>query len=48
MSHPASLPLQIGEPYDEEGNVIPHDAVQLQVDKMEKLLASIDVSKAEP
>jgi len=39
---------KIGEPYDEDGNVIPHDAVQLQVDKMEKLLASIDVSKAKP
>lgn len=30
--------LQVHEPRDENGEVIPHDAVQLQVDKMEKLL----------
>ena len=36
---------KVGEPYDEEGNMIDHDPVQLQVDKMEKLLASIDVAK---
>jgi hypothetical protein len=35
----------VGEPYDEEGNMIPHDAMQLQIDKMDKLLASIDVAK---
>ena len=36
---------KVGEPYDEEGNMIPHDAMQLQIDKMDKLLASIDVAK---
>jgi len=30
------------EPRDEEGNVVEHDAVQLQVDKMDKLLAAAD------
>jgi len=37
---------KVGEPRDEEGNVEEHDPVQLQVDKMDKLLASIDVAKA--
>lgn len=36
---------KVGEPLDEEGNVVPHDAVQLQVAKMDTLLASIDVAK---
>jgi len=29
---------KIHEPRDEEGEIIPHDSVQLQVEKMEKLL----------
>jgi dynein intermediate chain 1 len=36
---------QVGEPYDVEGNPLPHDPIQLQVDKMDRLLASIDVDK---
>jgi dynein intermediate chain 1 len=31
---------KIHEPRNEEGEIIPHDPVQLQVDKMEKLLQS--------
>jgi dynein intermediate chain 1 len=37
---------KIHEPYDDEGILIPHDPIQLQIDKMDALLASIDVSKA--
>ena len=33
---------KIGEPRDEEGNVVEHDKVQWQVDKMEKLLLAQD------
>jgi dynein intermediate chain 1 len=30
---------KIHEPRDEEGEIVPHDAVQIQVDKMEKLIS---------
>ena len=30
---------KIHEPRDEEGEIVPHDKVQLQIDKMEKLLS---------
>jgi hypothetical protein len=30
--------VKVHEPKDENGEVIPHDKVQLQVEKMEKLL----------
>jgi dynein intermediate chain 1, axonemal len=33
---------KVHEPRNEEGEVMPHDAVQLQVDKMEKLLVAAD------
>lgn len=38
---------KIHEPRDEEGNVVEHDAVQLQVEKMEKLLAAADTKPAQ-
>jgi dynein intermediate chain 1 len=31
---------KVGEPRGEDGQVLPHDKIQLQVDKMEKLLAA--------
>jgi dynein intermediate chain 1 len=33
---------KVHEPRDEEGNVIEHDPIQLQIDKMDKLLSSAD------
>lgn len=33
---------KVHEPRDDEGNVVEHDAVQLQVDKMERLLTVAD------
>jgi len=30
------------EPIDEEGNIVEHDPVQLQIDKMERLLTAAD------
>ena len=37
---------KIHEPYDEEGNMIEHDPVQLQIDKMDRLLAAADTKPA--
>jgi hypothetical protein len=32
---------QVHEPRGEEGEILPHDPIQLQVDKMEKLLQTV-------
>jgi len=34
--------VQVHEPRDEEGNVVEHDPIQLQVDKMDRLLTVAD------
>jgi dynein intermediate chain 1 len=34
---------KVHEPRDEEGNVVEHDPIQLQIDKMEKLLIAADI-----
>lgn len=37
---------KIHEPHGEDGEVVPHDPIQLQVDKMEKLLLAADPKPA--
>eukprot|EP00620_Florenciella_sp_RCC1587_P016723 CAMPEP_0182556028 /NCGR_PEP_ID=MMETSP1324-20130603/429_1 /TAXON_ID=236786 /ORGANISM="Florenciella sp., Strain RCC1587" /LENGTH=686 /DNA_ID=CAMNT_0024767851 /DNA_START=37 /DNA_END=2097 /DNA_ORIENTATION=+ len=37
---------KVHEPYDEEGVMIEHDPVQLQIDKMDRLLAAADTKPA--
>lgn len=38
----ACMSIKVHEPRDDEGNVVEHDPIQLQVDKMDRLLTVAD------